>query len=474
MPMLRSIFASATLLTTALAAAQTIPANVSSRAAELRDVALEASVAYEIVESLTMEVGPRLAGSASDRLAVEWAVAKLTELGFSNVRSEPVDIPRWERGTIDVRMTQPFHQPLVATSLGGSPGTPQTGLEAPVIRVASLQDLLALTSDDLEGRIAYVDHVMERDKTGSGYGVSSAIRACAHVAAAARGALATVIRSAGTSEHRFAHTGGMLLGGEPAAIPGIALSNADADILTHAVNTGATVSLRVQSTARDLPPTQTSNVIGEVPGRGRLADDVVVLAAHLDSWDLGTGAIDDASGVGIVVAAAKLIMDSGGAPRRTVRVVLYGAEEIGIYGGRQYAELHADSIARHVVGLEADFGPGRVWQFSSRVAEKRLGLVDELYALLEPLGIERGGNDGFGGADITPLRQRGMPIFDLAQDGTTYFDYHHTADDTLDKVDRDDLNQNVAAYVTAAYVAANIEQDFGRLPEDTGSRSCPK
>jgi len=474
MQVLRTSFASIVLAAAAVASAQSIPADVSSGAAKLRDAALADSMAYDLVESLTMEIGPRLAGSASDEAAVAWAVEKLTGLGFSNVRTEPVDIPRWDRGTIDVRMTQPFDQPLVATSLGGSPGTLQTGIEAPVVRVTSLQELLALTSDDLAGRIAYVDHVMERHKTGSGYGISSAIRACAHGAAAARGALATVIRSAGTSQHRFAHTGGMLLGGEPALIPGIALSNADADTLTHAVNTGAPVSLRLHSTARDLPPGTTANVIADVPGKGSLADEIVILAAHLDSWDLGTGAIDDASGVGIVVAAAKLIMDGDDAPRRTVRVVLYGAEEIGIYGGRQYAERQADRIDRHVVGLEADFGPGRVWQFSSRVAEDRLGIVDELFALLEPLGIERGDNEGSGGADITPLRRQGMPVFDLAQDGTTYFDYHHTADDTLDKVDRGDLNQNVAAYVTAAYVAANIEQDFGRLPVETGSRSCPK
>ena len=474
MQVLRTLLPSAALFASAFVYAQSIPADVSSRAAELRDAALSDDVAYELVESLTMEVGPRLAGSAADEAAVAWAARKLTELGFSNVRTEPVDIPRWDRGTIDVSMTRPFDQPLVATSLGGSPGTPQTGIEAPVVRVSSLQELLALTPDDLAGRIAYVDHVMERHRTGSGYGVSSAIRACAHGAAAARGALATVIRSAGTSQHRFAHTGSMLIGGEPPSIPGIALSNADADMLTHAVGTGAEVSVRLYSTARDLPPGKTANVIGEVPGKGRLADEIVILAAHLDSWDLGTGAIDDATGIGIVVAAAKLIMDSGNAPRRTVRVVLYGAEEIGIYGGRQYAERHADSIERHVVGLEADFGPGRVWQFSSRVAEDRLGVVDELFTLLEPLGIERGDNEGSGGADITPLLRQGMPVFDLAQDGTKYFDYHHTADDTLDKVDRDDLNQNVAAYVTVAYAAANIEQDFGRLPVETGSRSCPK
>ena len=473
-PRIRLIVLVAGLLSAAASVGQSIPANVASGAAALRDRALEGELAWKLVESLTMEVGPRPAGSAADRAAVAWAVDTMTRLGFSNVHTDAVDVPHWDRGTLELRMTAPYAQPLVATSLGGSPGTPETGIEAPVVRVESLAALLELTQAELEGRIAYVDHVMERDRSGSGYGVSSVIRACAHVAAAERGALATVIRSAGTSRHRFAHTGGMLIGGAPAKIPGIALSNADADILTHAVNTGEQVSVRLLSTARDLPPTQSANVVGEVPGSGELADEIVILAAHLDSWDLGTGAIDDASGVGIVLAAAKLIMDSGERPRRTVRVVLYAAEEIGIYGGRQYAEAHADSIPRHVVGLEADFGPGRVWRFSSRVAEEALGLVDELHALLAPLGIERGDNEGFGGADLGPLQRQGMPVFDLSQDGTTYFDYHHTADDTLDKVDRDDLNQNVAAYVTAAFVAANIEGDFGRLPVTTGQRSCPK
>lgn len=453
------------------AAAPPIPPDVVERAVALRDRALGDSTAYDIVESLTMEIGPRPAGSAADQAARAWAVARLTALGFSNVRTEAVSIPRWERGTIDVRMTAPFAQPLVATSLGGSPGTPDIGIEAPVVRVASLAELSALSREDLEGRIAFVDHVMERHKTGRGYGVSAMIRGCAHVVAADRGALATVIRSAGTSRHRFAHTGAMLRG-NAAQIPAMAISNADADLLAHAIGTGDDVLLRLHSTARDLPATSTANVIAEVPGRGRLADEIVVLGAHLDSWDLGTGAIDDASGVGIVIAAAKMIMDNSEGPRRTLRVVLYGAEEIGIYGGRAYAEAHAESLDRHVVALEADFGPGRVWQFSSRVADASLGIVDEIAALLEPLGIERGDNAASGGPDIGPLRKAGVPVFELSQDGTRYFDFHHTADDTLDKVDRDDLNQNVAAYTTAAWVAASIEARFGRLPSDNSQWQC--
>jgi len=450
-----------------------ISADVIAGATALRDSALADSVAYDVVESLTMEVGPRPAGSASDRAGVRWAVDKLTELGFSNVRTEPVAIPHWERGTIEVRMTAPFVQPLVATSLGGSPGTPHAGIEAPVVRVESLAGLSALTRADLEGRIAYVDHVMERHKTGRGYGVSSTIRSCAHGLAAERGALATIIRSAGTSHHRFAHTGTMLLDAE-AKIPGVAISNADADLLAHAVATGEAVSVSIRSTARDLAPTETANVIGEVPGRGKLADEIVVLGAHLDSWDLGTGAIDDATGIGIVVAAAKLIMGRDGGPRRTIRVILYGAEEIGVYGGREYARAHAGILDRHVLALEADFGPGRVWQFSSRVAEDALGIVDDIHALLQPLGIERGDNAAGGGADIGPLREAGVPVLGLSQDGTKYFDYHHTADDTLDKVDRDDLNQNVAAYVTAAWVAASTDESFGRLPLEASARSCPE
>jgi carboxypeptidase Q len=471
---LRLALTLASLCCTAVAAGQSIPDDVAAAAVALRDKALGDNIAYDVVESLTMEVGPRLAGSAADRAAVDWAVAKLTQLGFSNVHTEPVEIPHWERGDLDVRMTAPFSQPMVAISLGGSPGTPDAGIEAPVVRVESLAELSALTKSDLAGRIAYVDHVMERDKAGKGYTVSQTIRGCAHEAAAERGALATLIRSAGTSRHRFAHTGSMLRSGVDAKIPGIALSNADADLLTHAIHTGKPVTIRLYSTARDLSPTLTANVIGDVPGSGKLADEIVVLGAHLDSWDPGQGAIDDATGVGIVTAAARLIMDSGKHSRRTVRVVLFGAEEIGVYGGKRYAQVHADSIGRHVAGLEADFGPGRVWRFSSRVGEDALGTVNELFALLEPLGIERGDNEGDGGADIGALRDSGVPVFDLSQDGTKYFDYHHTADDTLDKVDRDDLNQNVAAYVTAAYVAASINDDFGRLPPATSEWTCPQ
>lgn len=452
--------------------AQAISDDIKEVAIELRDAAMKDSVAYEVVESLTMEVGPRSAGSAGDTAGVNWAVKKLESLGFARVHTDAVEVPHWDRGTLDVRISTPYAQQLVATSLGGSVGTPHEGIEAQIVRVESLEELRTLSEKQLEGRIAFVDHVMERAKDGAGYRVASRIRSCGHVVAAERGALATIIRSAGTSTHRVAHTGSMRANKIPGTIPAVALANADADILAYAVRSGEPVTVRLHSTARDLPRVMSANVIGEVKGRGKLAKELVILGAHLDSWDLGTGAIDDGAGVAIVTAAAKLIMDSGNRPRRTIRVILYANEEFGLSGADSYAEHHQSTLENHVVGLEADFGDGAVWKFSSRVADSALDIVDELHALLEPIGIERGDNKASGGADLSPLRKAGMPVLGMTQDGTNYFDYHHTADDTLDKIDRDDLNQNVAAYATAAYVAANIERDFGRLPIDETKTTC--
>ena len=471
-PQHRNTIALWLLIATGLCRAEAIPDDVRTAAKSLRDAALKDSIAYDIVESLTMEVGPRPAGSAGDAAAVRWAVDTLTELGFERVHTDSVTVPHWDRGTLNVRMTSPYPQPLLATSLGGSSGTPHEGIEAPIVRVSSLKDLRALTDKQLDGRIAYIDHVMARAKDGSGYSAASRIRACGHVVAAERGALATIIRSAGTSTHRVAHTGSMRANKIPGTIPAIALTNADANSLSYAVESGKPVTVRLHSTARDLPPETSANVVGEVRGRGSLANEVVILAAHLDSWDLGTGAIDDGAGVAIVTAAAKMIMDSGNRPRRTLRVILFANEEFGLSGAETYAASHLEKIDQHVLGLEADFGDGAVWRLSSRVAEDALDIVDELQLLLEPLGIERGNNKAGGGADLSPLRKAGMPVLGLTQDGSRYFDYHHTADDTLDKIDRDDLNQNVAAYVTAAYVAANIDRNFGRLPVDDSQRTC--
>ncbi len=425
--------------------------------------AAEDERAYDIVASLTTEVGPRSAGSSGDRAAVAWALTKLRDLGFQNVRAESVEVPHWERGELTAEILEPFPQKLVAVALGGSIGTPAEGITAPVVAVRDLDELAKLKPAKVRGHIVYINGRMERERDGSGYGPAVRKRGAGAVEAAKLGAVAVVIRSVGTDNNRIAHTGAMRYVDGVKRIPAIALSNPDADLLDRELATGRDVVFRLHSTSRYLPNEMSANVIGEIRGREK-PDEIVLLGAHLDSWDVGTGAHDDAAGVAIVTAAARLIGDLRRPPQRTIRVVLYANEEFGLSGGRTYVTAHEDEIDNHVLAMEADFGAGRVWQLASRVPEDRLPLITAIFDLVKPLGVEWSGNEAYGGADIGPLRARGVPVVQPGQDGTLYFDVHHTDNDTLDKIDPVQLNQNVAVYATAAYVAAMMEKNFGRLP----------
>jgi hypothetical protein len=452
----------AVLLLSAAAAAQPLPEELRDSAAALRDTALAGTPAYDIVESLTMEVGPRMAGSPGDRAAVAWAVRKLEELGLADVRTQEVEVPHWDRGTLSVTLLGDNPVPMAATSLGGSVGTGEAGLEAEVVRVTGLEDLQNRNPEEISGRIVFIDQRMQRARDGRGYGRTVPIRLYGAREAAKLGAEAVVIRSVGTSDNRAPHTGTQLYDLSIRRIPAIALSGPDADLLAYRVAAGDEPVLRIHSTARQLPPTTSANVIGEIPGR-EAPEEIVLLGAHLDSWDLGTGALDDGAGVGIVAAAAHLIGELDTPPRRTIRVVLFANEEFGLSGARKYRQMSDEEFANHVAGTEADFGAGRVWRISSNVAPEALDLVAGIHEVLAPLGIERGGNETRGGADLRPLRTGGMPVFSLTQDGTDYFDYHHTANDTIDRIDREAIDQNVAAYAAWAWIAANLERDFGRL-----------
>lgn len=435
-------------------------------AARLAGTAGGGTEAYRVLESLTTEVGPRLAGSAGDRAAVAWAQRELTRLGLANVRVQEVMVPQWVRGTLEARVTAPFPQPLAATSLGGSVGTPDEGVEAEVVQFRSLEELKQATREQVAGRIVFVNRRMERGRDGRGYGVAVPVRIEGASVAASLGAPAIIIRSMSTAQARLPHTGIVSYAIGAPRIPAVAVSNPDADLLERMLSRGGPVRIALRSTARELPMTKSANVIAELPG-GDHPEQVVVLGAHLDSWDLGTGAIDDGAGVAIVCAAVTLIRNAGLRPRRTLRIVLFANEEFGLSGAAQYARLSAEEIANHVVAMEADFGAGRVYGFDSLVPADRLPAVRAIAGALAPLGIAPdGGNLARGGADLTPLRRQGVPVFSLKQDGTLYFDYHHTANDTLDKVDSRNLDQAVAAYAVAAWLAAQADGGFGRMPPE--------
>jgi carboxypeptidase Q len=453
-----------TLVLTSAAAAEWEPQDLAAAAA-LRQRALSGTTAYEHVASLTSDVGPRFAGSAGDAAAVRWALNKLGALGFSKVRSQDVLVPRWVRGSAEVTLLGPGAQPLVATALGGSIGTSEEGVEAQVVEVASLDALRALPSSAVNGKIVFINQRMERTRDGAGYGATVRNRTEGASTAAHLGAAALVIRSVGSSDERFAHTGSLVYRVDAPRIPAFALSNPDADLLARQVKGGKPVRLRLKSSARELGPGWSANVVAEIPGRGR-ANEVVLLGAHLDSWDLGSGALDDAAGVAIVVEAARLIGRLDRPPARTVRVVLFANEEFGLSGAREYARLLGEEAARHVIAMEADFGAGPVWRLKSQVAPESVAAIGVLHEALKPLDIELGGNDGRGGSDLAPLRALGVPVLELTHDGSRYFDVHHTMNDTLAQVDAKALDQSVAAYAVAAYLAATKQGDFGRLPQE--------
>ena len=431
-------------------------------AAALRDRALSGTSAFDHVSALTTEVGPRFAGSAGDAAAVRWALNRMGQLEFTNVRSQDVLVPRWIRGEAEAILLGSPPQDLVTVTLGGSIGTVAEGLEAVVVQVESLEDLQKLDADTIANKIVFINKRIERTRDGHGYSDAVRGRVFGPSAAAKLGAIAIVIRSIGTSDDRIAHTGTLRYEIDAPRIPAFALSNPDADLLERRVKLGKPVRLRLRSTARELPPAWSANVIGEIPGREK-AEEIVLLGAHLDSWDISQGAVDDGAGVAIVLEAARLIRRLERKPARTIRVVLFANEEFGLSGAKEYAEQIGEAAASHVLAMEADIGPGPVWRIRSQVAPEAAPEIASMHEVLKPLEVELGGNDAQGGADVGPLRDLGVPILDLSLDATHYFDVHHTINDTLLKIDPKTLDQSVAAYAAAAYLAATKQGDFGRL-----------
>lgn len=414
--------------------------------------------AYDVLESLTTEIGPRLAGSDAEARARDWGAAKLKSLGFQNVRVETFDIPYWNRVSERVEIVSPFPQPMAATALGGSVATPDGGVVGEVVRFGTLADLQRAPETGLEGKIVFVDEPMTRTQDGSGYGAAVAKRSFAAIEAGNRGALAAVIRSVGTDSHRNPHTGGMGYRDAKKKVAIVAVSNPDADQLARALKlSDEPVTVRVDVQVETRPAATSGNVIGEIPGA---SDEIIVVGGHLDSWDLGTGAVDDGAGVAITAAAAKLVGDLRGKPKRTIRLILWGSEETGLHGARAYSKAYADSLDKHVLAAESDFGAGKVWQLQTRFGESALPKAKTMARLLRPLGVGPGDNAAGGGPDVIPLRQAGVPVLSLRQDGSNYFDLHHTPDDTLDKVALEDLQQNVAAWAAMIYMASEMEGGF--------------
>lgn len=441
-----------------------IPEDIAATARMLGAQALESDLALRMVESLTTEIGPRLAGTPQEARARDWGIRTFNELGFSNARIEEFPLDLWTRGRSiyeEVSIVSPYPQPLFATSLGGAAPTPQEGLEAEVVYFTSFDDFL-VSDEDVTGKIVYINDRLVASQTGEGYGWANRKRRDAWHLTEDRGGVGVLVRSVGTSTHRFAHTGMMSFPeGRRPDIPVLAISAPDGDQMERIHESGETITVRLKTYAGWRGEVISGNVIAEIPGREN-PEEIVVIGGHLDSWDLGTGALDDGAGVAITTAAAALIGDLPVAPRRTIRVVMWGSEEVGLVGARAYAEARIEdgTFDNHVIGSESDFGAREIWKLNSNVGPDAVLVMDAMALEMAHLGIIRGNNEGGGGPDIIPLQAMGMPVAGLSQNGQDYFNYHHTPDDTLDKIDPDELAQNVAAWAMFIYMAAELDVDF--------------
>ena len=425
------------------------------KAAQLRDAALRDDTAWNVLESLTTEVGPRPAGTPAAAQARDWGVAKLTALGFTNVHVEAFPKRAWLRDAEAGEIVGPFAHRLALLGLGNSVSTPPAGITAQVVVFDSLAALKAAPQSCCVGKIVLVNQPMTRTQGGDGYG--NAVRArSAAPEASLRGAVAYLVRSISTSTARAPHTGGV----QPwkpgqRAIPAAALGVPDADLIAHMAARGpVTVHLSLQSHVVDATAwTVSGDISGNEPAAG-----AIVIGGHLDSWDPGTGAIDDASGIAITVAAAKLMAATP--HRRTIRVVMWGSEETG-GSGAAYLAAHKDELGSIVIAGESDVGADNVYGLQLPEGAWNAPDIAPLESVLAPLKVmAMRAPPGEGGSDLEAIHDAGVPVFALRQDASRYFDYHHSQDDTLAIVDPVQLRQNVAAWAATLSILADTNFDF--------------
>ena len=453
---LRVLALASPLIAMRLAAQPTpIPQRYRETADRLIQAATTDSAAWLRIAELTERFGPRFSGTPNLERAIDWVIAEMKKDGLQNVRGEPVMVPRWVRGSESAELVEPRRQALPMLGLGGSIGTPAQGITAEVLVVASWDDLRAKNAQ-AQGKIVLFNVPF------TNYGATVQYRANGAVEAAKAGAVASLIRSVGPYSMRTPHTGGMRYDSTVRRIPHAAITTEDADMLARMQARGDKIVVRLAMSAQTLPDAPSRNVIGEIVGREK-PDEVVVMGGHIDSWDVGRGAMDDAGGVVAAWEAVRLMHKLGLRPRRTIRVVGWTNEENGLRGGNAYRDAHRAELDRHVAAIESDGGVFKPAGFGFTGSDAAFALVRQIGSLLDGIGAGTIGRGG-GGADIGPIMQLGVPGLGLNVDGTRYFWYHHTEADTVDKLDPQDVALCVATMAVMAYVLADMEETLGRSP----------
>lgn len=422
-------------------------------AARLIKAATASDVAWRRLAEFTDTFGARLSGSENLARAIQWAVETMKADGLEQVRAEPVMVPRWVRGHESAEIVDPPHHPVVILGLGGTVATPPGGLEAEVLPVSSFDDLRA-RAHEARGRIVLFN------VSYTTYAETVAYRTAGARTAAQYGAVAALVRAVGPMGLRTPHTGALqYIEGQP-RIPAAAVAAEDANRLVRLAARGRPVRMRLVLGGREEGEVESANVVGELRGRER-PDEIVLLGAHIDSWDVGTGASDDAVGCIVTWEAVRLIKQLGLRPRRTIRVVLFTNEENGLRGATAYAERYRASASSHVLALESDSGvfPPAALGFSGSAAAR--AVMAQVGMLLAPIGLDQIGSGG-GGADIGPIAQAGnVPTMAYLGDASKYFVIHHTPADTIERIAPEDVSRAVAAIAVVAYAVAEMPE---RLP----------
>jgi hypothetical protein len=441
----------------AAALAATTPDDPISR---LVDAGLKSDGAYRKLAWLTDRIGPRLSGSSNLEKAVVWCSDEMTRDGLENVRAEKVMVPRWVRGEASGKILEPVAHPMVILALGMSDSTGPDGVTGNIVEVSSLDEVKAL-GEKAKGKIVLFNkRIYPNGGDERGYGSAAPLRHAGAAAAAKVGAVGMLIRSLATADLRLPHTGSMEYEDGVVRIPAAAVSPEDAELIHRFLAAGETVKVTFFQSCRNLPDAESANVVGEI--RGSVSpDEVVVIGGHLDSWDVGTGAQDDGAGCAITMEAMRLIRASGFKPKRTIRAVLFTNEENGLRGGKAYAEAHATELGKHVAAIESDSGGQRPVGFGVAAGAGSAVMLRRLALPLAGIAADDV-QDGGGGADISAMADAGVPQIGLRQDGTHYFDIHHTMADTLDKVDAHDLAMNATAMAVMAWQLANADPPLPR------------
>jgi hypothetical protein len=453
--------------------AQEIPdALLSTALGRIRDAGLRDDWAYRRLADLCDKIGARMSGSPQADAAVEQIAAALRAAGLT-VSLQPVKVPHWVRGKELAEMTEYPGRPagviqhLHLTTLGGSVATPAHGISAQVLVVHSFDELRAREAQ-ARGKIVVFDVpfneiLAENGRAGTAYGQGVIYRAQGASAAARAGATAALVRTVGGANYQLPHTGEMDYDPKLPKIPTAALSAEDAMWIARLAAEGP-VTLRIKLLPQSLPEVESHNVIADWPGRER-PDEVVIVSGHLDSWDLAQGAIDDGAGVASAMGAVHLLQTLGLHARRTIRFVGWMSEENGSAGGQTYFNLNSAALERQIAAIESDNGAGRPLGVSAHVVPEALALLSPLMTALSPMGatmLDR--REEAGGSDVRYLDAGGVPTLAPIVDTRTYFDYHHSAADTLDKIEPDNIRRQVALMAMMAYFVAEMPEALPRLP----------